>query len=160
MPEQNQPDPQIEEPFKQLPPLDTYRILTLENEENIEKLKNACKAAGHEVVPMLTIKHAMAFLETKDHVDCIVAAAHLQNESVFEFLRRVRSAGSHLKDSPFVVLCADPGLLARVTSPAVETAAKSMGADKYVLMSEFDAHRLIEEITPLLPPIPLKNAIP
>lgn len=154
------PDAEIEKPLKQHSPLDTYRILTLENAENIEKLKLACLQAGHEVVPMLTISHAMAFLETKDHVDCIVAAAHLHNESVFEFLQKVRGAESHLKDSPFVVLCADPGLLAKVTSPAVEAAANLMGADKYVLMNEFDAHRLIDEITPLLPPIPLRHAIP
>jgi hypothetical protein len=43
---------QIEQPTRKLPPNDTYRILTLENRDDIEKLKEACKQAGHEVVPV------------------------------------------------------------------------------------------------------------
>ncbi len=99
----------------------------------------------------------MAFLETKDHVDIIVAAAHLENESVFEFLKRVKAADSHLRDVPFVMLCAEPGTLGLLTSPAVEVAAGIMGADQYLLMTEFDAERLMQEIEPLLPPIPHKE---
>lgn len=149
--------PDIEQPIKHLLPFDTYRILTLEDAENIEKLKIACRRAGHEVVPVTTIAQAMAFLETKDHVDVIVAAAHLQSESVFEFLKRVKGSDSHLKAVPFLMLCADPGILATVTSSAVEIAANLMGADKYVLMIEFDADRLMEEIYPLLPAVPAKE---
>jgi CheY-like chemotaxis protein len=148
---------QIELPTRKLPPNDTYRILTLENPANIEKLKEACKRAGHQVVPVLTIAQAMAFLETKDHVDVIVAAAHLENESVFEFLKLVKAAGSHLIHVPFMMLCAEPGTLGLLTSPAVEVAASMMGADHYLLMKEFDAERLMQEIEPLLPPIPSKE---
>ncbi len=150
----------IEEPTKHLPAMDTYRILTLEDPENIEQLKIACKEAGHQVVPVTTISQAMVFLETKDHVDVIVAAAHLQNESVFEFLGRIRSADSHLKSVPFIVLCADPGVLATVSSPAVEMVATLMGANKYLLMPEFSAARLMEEIEPLLAAIPRKELSP
>lgn len=99
----------------------------------------------------------MAFLETKDHVDLSIAAAHLKNESVFEFLQRVKSDDSHLKDVPFVMLSAEPGPLATITSPAVEIAVDVMGADKYLLMPEFDAVRLMQEIEQLLPPIPSKE---
>jgi PleD family two-component response regulator len=148
---------QIEQPTRKLPPNDTYRILTLENLDNIENLKEACKRAGHQVVPVLTIAQAMAFLETKDHVDVIVAAAHLENESVFEFLKRVKEADSHLKDVPFLMLCSEPGTLGLLTSPAVGVAASVMGADQYLLMAEFDAERLMQEIEPLLPPIPSKE---
>jgi PleD family two-component response regulator len=148
---------QIEQPIRKLPPNDTYRILTLENPENTEKLREACKLAGHQVVPAHTIAEAMAFLDTKDHVDLIVAAAHLENESVFEFLKRVRSADSHLRDVRFLVLCAEPGTLGLLTSPAVEIAAGVMGADQYLLMTEFDASRLMLEIEKLLPPIPSKE---
>ncbi len=76
---------QIEQPTRRLAPIDTYRILTLENPDNIEQLKEVCKEAGHEVVPVLTIEQAMLFLETKDHVDVIVAAAHLEEESILTF---------------------------------------------------------------------------
>lgn len=138
----------------------TYRILTLENPDNIERLKSVCQRAGHQVVPVTTIAQALEFLETKDHVDIIVAAAHLETESVFEFLVRVKKADSHLRTVPFVMLCADPGMLATVTSPAVEIAANLMGADKYLLMPEFDAEKLMAEIEPLFPPIPMKELDP
>ncbi|MDZ4832823.1 MAG: hypothetical protein SGJ27_03385 [Candidatus Melainabacteria bacterium] len=148
---------EIEAPTRKLPPNDTYRILTLENPDNIAKLKEACKAAGNQVVPVRSITEAMVFLETKDHVDVIVAAAHLQNESVFEFLQRVKDEASHLKTVPFLMLCAEPGTLGLVTSPVVEIAANALGADKYLLMAEFDANLLIQEISQLLPAIPSKE---
>jgi CheY-like chemotaxis protein len=149
--------PEIEQPTKHLLPLKTYRILMLEDRENIEKLKTACKRAGHEVVPATTIAQAMSFLETKNHVDVIIAAAHLQEESVFQFLCKVRGTESHLRSVSFLMLCADPGLIATATSPAVALAATIMGADKYLLMPEFDAERLMEEIELLLPAIPRKE---
>jgi hypothetical protein len=86
-----------------------------------------------------------------------VAAAHLQNESVFEFLRLVKNLDSHLHAVPFLMLCAEPGFIAAATSPAVEVAAALMGADKYVLMIEFNAERLMSEIEPLLPAIPARE---
>jgi CheY-like chemotaxis protein len=147
----------IEQPAVALPPKQTYRILTLENPENVEKLKLACKLAGHQVVPCFTITEAMQFLETKDHVDVIVAAAHLQNESVFNFLQKVKNSDCILHKAQFFMLCADPGMLALVTSPSVEIAATLMGADKYLLMPEFDAEKLMEEIEKLFPAVPYKE---
>ena len=148
---------EIEQPTVKLPPEKTYRILALENPDNIEKLKQACQRAGHQVVPCLTITEAMGFLETKDHVDVIVAAAHLENESVFHFLQRVKSSDSILHKAHFFMLCADPGVLALVTSPSVELAANLMGADKYLLMPEFDAEKLMAELEELFPAVPYKE---
>jgi hypothetical protein len=39
------------------------------------------------------IEEAFAFLDGKDHADVIVCAAHLEEESMFEFLRRVFHPG-------------------------------------------------------------------
>lgn len=154
------PDPEVEQPIKHLSPLETYRILMLDDPENIERMTLACKQAGHQVVAVSTIERAMLFLQTKDHVDVVVAAAHLQQESVFEFLKQLRSDDSHLKDVPFVMLCADPGFLATVSSPAVEIAANLMGTDKYLLMLEFDPDLLMQEIVLLLPIVPRKELNP
>jgi CheY-like chemotaxis protein len=147
----------IEKPTLHKPALETYRILTLEDAENIGKLKEACKSAGHEVVPVLTIRQAMEFLDTKDHVDVIISATHLQSESVFDFLRRVKAADSVHRDVPFVMLCLEPGGLALMTSDVVESVAEIMGADHYILMPVFDADQLLSQIEPLFPPIPLKE---
>ena len=151
---------QIEQPTLHKPALETYRILTLEDAENIDKLKEACKNAGHQVVPVLTIRQAMEFLDLKDHVDVIISATHLQHESVFDFLRRVKSADSVHRNVPFVMLCLEPGGLARMTSDVVESVAAIMGADHYILMPEFDADELLRHIEPLFPPIPLKELDP
>jgi len=150
---------EVEQPTRRLPRLDTYRILTLENPENIDKLKEACKSAGHEVVPVLTIGEGMSFLDRRDHVDVIVSGVHLQNESVFEFLQLVKNSEQH-KDVPFLMVCVEPGGLGLVTSPAVEIAAQIMGADNYLLLPHFDADRLIEEIEKLLRPFPNRELDP
>ncbi len=150
----------IEQPTLHKPALETYRILTLEDAENIEKLKDACKNAGHQVVPVLTIRQAMEFLDVKDHVDLIISATHLQSESVFDFLRRVKSQDSAHRNVPFVMLCLEPGGLARMTSDVVESVAEIMGADHYIMMPEFDAGELLRQIEPLFPPIPLKELDP
>ncbi len=150
----------IEEPTVRVSALDTYRILTLEDESNINKLKEACKSAGHEVVPVTTIRKAMEFLDLEDHVDLIISATHLQNESVFDFLRRVKHPDSMHCTVPFVMLSLEPGGLARATSGIVETAAEILGADHYILMPEFDAVALLLQVEPLLGPVPRKELDP
>ncbi len=150
----------IEKPTLKKPALETYRILTLEDIENIDRLKEACKNAGHEVVPVLTIRQAMEFLELKDHVDVIISATHLQSESVFDFLRRIKAVDSMHRNVPFVMLCLEPGGLARMTSDVVASVAEIMGADHYILMPKFDADELLKQIEPLFPPIPLKELDP
>ncbi|MEO7623336.1 MAG: hypothetical protein ABIS30_09750, partial [Gallionella sp.] len=84
--------PEIEHPAPAdaKPPQKTWRILFLDSLENIGQLKEACKKAGYEVVGLTTIQEALAFLKMKDHVDVIVCAAHLEEESMFEFLQHVR----------------------------------------------------------------------
>ncbi len=148
---------EIEEPLVKKPRAETFRILTLENRENIEKLKATCRLAGHEVVPVYTIDEAMRFLETKDHVDLIISAVHLEEESVFEFLNKVKAADSEFKEVAFVMLCMEPNPLASVINKSTELAGKLMGADRYLYMPKFDAVRLMAEIVDLLPPVPRKE---
>ena len=84
-----QKEPQVEYPAPKdaKPPMKTWRILFLDSAENVKKLKDACKHAGYEVVGALTIEEAWAFLDGKDHADVIVCAAHLEEESMFGFLK-------------------------------------------------------------------------
>lgn len=99
----------------------------------------------------------MLFLDTKDHVDLIISAVHLEEESVFEFLNKVKAPQSVHKDVAFVMLCMEPNPLASVINKSTELAGKLMGADRYLYMPEFDANRLIVEIADLLPPVPMKE---
>jgi CheY-like chemotaxis protein len=147
----------IEQPTVHLIPTETFRILMLENPENIEKLKECCRHAGHEVVPVRTIHEAMAFLDSKDHVDLIISAVHLQNESVLEFLTRVKSDDSMHKEVVFVMLCLDPGQIGSVTNDLNAQTGRMLGADKYLLMPIFAADQLMVEIAELLPKLPAKE---
>lgn len=147
----------IEQPSVRLDAEDTYRILTLENPENIDKLKEAWKDAGHQVVPVLTIAQAMAFLDSRDHVDLIISAVHLEEESVFEFLQRVKAPDSMHKEVPFVMLCMEPNPLASALNKSTALAGKLLGADKYVYMPQFDAAHLIAQVEPLLAAFPKKE---
>jgi CheY-like chemotaxis protein len=137
----------------QLAPKDTFRILIMDTVEHTQQLKVACKDAGHSVVPAHTIEEAFAFLNGKNHADVIVCAAYLEDESMFEFLRRLRSNPVH-KDSMFMILALAPGPTGVKLNHSVEIAGRQLGADAFISMPVFDAVLLIAEIKKLLPQVP------
>ena len=136
-----------------LPAKDTFRILIMDTVEHTNQLKKACKDVGHDVVATQTIKEAFAFLDGKDHADVIICAAHLEDESMFEFLKRLRHNPIH-KDSMFMTLALAPGPVGVKMKHSVEVAGRQLGSDAFVSMPEFDAAQLIAEIKKLLPAVP------
>lgn len=148
-------EPKVEHPDSQhaRSPMKTWRILFLDNPENIERLKNAGKDVGYTVAGALTIDEAWAFLDGKDHVDVIVCAAHLEEESMFEFLKEVRDNEVH-RNAMFLILSLEPSGKARGLQRSTASAAKALGADTYAVMPVFDANELIGLIKELLPAIP------
>ena len=115
-------EPKVEPATPVLAPEDTFRILIMDTVEYTDLLKAACKDAGHSVIAAQSIVEAMAFLDGKDHADVIVCAVYLQDESVFEFLQRVRSEASH-NDSMFMMLALEPGPVGVKLNHNVEIAA-------------------------------------
>ncbi len=132
----------------------TFRILIMDTPEHVDQLKTACKDAGHSVVPATTIQEAFRFLDGTNHADVIVCAAHLEDESMFEFLKRLRANPLH-KDSMFMTLSLAPGPIGGQLNDSTERACRLLGADAFVSMPEFDAAQLIAEIKKLLPRVPL-----
>src|SRR5436190_15358797 len=114
-------------------PQQTWRILFLDGPENVEKLKEAGKEAGYVVVGAITIAEAWAFLEGKDHVDVIVCAAHLEEESMFEFLKGVRDNEIH-RDAGFLILSLSPGEVGARVDRIATRAGMLLGADAYAVM--------------------------
>jgi CheY-like chemotaxis protein len=149
-------EPKLENPAPEnaKPPLQTWRILFVESADKIDLLKDAAKHAGYVVVGATTIEEAWAFLESKDHADVIVCAAHLEDESVFEMLRRVRASDVH-RNTMFLVLSLEPGEIAARQDRWTKVAGEALGADAYVVMPVFDAHELIAQIRALQPPVPV-----
>ena len=134
--------------------LETWRILFLDHADNIEQLKTSCKKGGYVVVGSTTIKEAWAFLTGMDHVDVIVCAAHLEEESMFQFLQDVRRNEKHGK-APFLILSLEPGISAARKDRSTERAGLLLGADGYLVMPVFDAAELIAQIQQLQPAIPM-----
>jgi CheY-like chemotaxis protein len=146
-------EPKVEQATPRLAAKDTFRILIMDTVEHTDELKAACKDAGHSVVAAQTIKEAFAFLDDKDHADVIVCAAYLEDESMFEFLRRLRTDPTH-KDSMFMILALAPGPAGVKLNASVEIAGKTLGSDAFISMPMFDAPQLIAEIKKLLPLVP------
>lgn len=151
-----QKEPKVEHPAPKdaKSPMKTWRILFLDYAENIEKLKDAGKDVGYTVVGAVTIEEAWAFLDGKDHADVIVCAAHLEDESMFGFLKSVRESAVH-KDVKFLILSLEPGATGARLHRSTKSAAVALGADTYAVMPVFDPYELIELVKKLQPSVPL-----
>ena len=135
-------------------PQETWRILFLDNADNITQLKNACKKVGYTVVASTTIQEAWEFLNGKNHVDVIVCAAHLEEESMFKFLKDVRDNDTH-KKAAFLILSLEPGAIGAQVDRSTARAGIALGASGYLVMPQFDASELITQIQKLQPDIPM-----
>ena len=117
-------------------------------------LKEACKKYGYVVVGVTTIQEAWAFLHGKDHVDVIVCAAHLEEESMFKFLKDVRANDVHGKVA-FLILSLESGTSGARMDRSAERAGMLLGADGYLVMPVFDAPELLAQIKKLQPRVPM-----
>lgn len=147
--------PPLEHPTAQnaKAPMKTWRILFLDEAERVEKLKAACLDGGYVVVGATTVKEAWAFLDGKDHADVIVCAAHLEEESMFEFLKGVRASEVH-RNSKFLILSLEPGTIAARMDRIAARTGVVLGADSFVIMPVFDPAELIENLKRLQPVVP------
>lgn len=136
------------------PPHETWRILFLDSVDNVAQLKKACKEDGYDVVGSTNLEEAWSFLKGKDHVDVIVCAAHLEDQSVFRFLQDVRKNPTH-KDTAFLILSLEPSATGVRVDLNAERAGILLGANGYLVMPVFDASELIAQIRKLQPSIPM-----
>lgn len=125
-------------------------LITLEHEEQRKQLGDCLENVGHQVFRMDTFHKSMDFLRSTD-VDLIITDVHLQNGgSIFDFLRWVKG-DPHLREIPFVCFSAEPPEVARYLADGVRTAARSLGAARYITMDKFDAVGFLHEIEWLIP---------
>lgn len=149
----NEPELERPAPENAKSPLETWRILFLDSAENVAQLKEACRDVGYVVVGAITIEEAWAFLEGKDHADVIVCAAHLEEESMFDFLKRVRDSEAH-RHTRFLILSLHPGQVGARLDRSAASVGLLLGADSYAIMPAFDAGQLISHIQRLQPRVP------
>jgi len=125
-------------------------LITMEHEEERTELGECLEHVGHKVTTVDTFHNAMEILRSADF-DLIVSDVHLQNGgSVFDFLRWVKG-DPHMRAVPFVCFSAEPPEVGRYLSDGVRTAARALGAARYVSMPQFDGPLFLHEIEWLIP---------
>ncbi|MDP3506544.1 MAG: response regulator [Candidatus Melainabacteria bacterium] len=125
-------------------------LVTMQHEKERNQIAACLEDVGHEVVKVDTFYNAMEILRSSDF-DLIVSDVHLQNGgSVFDFLRWVKG-DPHMHATPFVCFSAEPPELGKYLGDGVRTAARSLGAARYISMEQFDERLFLHEIEWLIP---------
>lgn len=125
-------------------------LVTMEHPEPRTLISNSLEHFGHCVVTTDTFHNAMEILRSKDF-DLIISDVHLQNGgSVFDFLRWVKG-DPHMRAVPFVCFSAEPPEVGKYLADGVRTAARALGAARYISMEHFDENAFRREIEWLLP---------
>ncbi|MDZ4837315.1 MAG: hypothetical protein SGJ27_26310 [Candidatus Melainabacteria bacterium] len=134
--------------------MDAQILVTMEHSEQAKLISDSLEHYGHCVVNAKTFHESMEVLRSSD-IDLIISDVHLQNGgSVFDFLRWTKG-DPHLRSVPFVCFSAEPPELGKYLSDGVRTAARALGAAKYITMEHFDPNLFRQEMEWLLP---LKSA--
>jgi CheY-like chemotaxis protein len=127
------------------------RVLALlEHPEPMKLVGDSLEHFGHTVVKVNSFADAMETLR-QQQVDLIIGDVHLQNGgSIFDFMRWVKG-DPHMHEIPFVCFSSEPKEVPKYLSDGVRTAARSLGAARYITMEKFDPLLFRDEIEWLLP---------
>jgi CheY-like chemotaxis protein len=127
------------------------RILALlEHPEPLRLVVNCLEKFGHTVFQANNFATAMDTLRQQE-VELIIGDVHLQNGgSIFDFMRWTRG-DPHLHGVPFVCFSTEPVEIPKYLSDGVRTAARALGAARYITMENFDPVALRQEIEMLQP---------
>jgi CheY-like chemotaxis protein len=125
-------------------------LVTMEHAAQRNELGDCLERVGHSVTKADTFHGAMDILRCTDF-DLIVSDVHLQNGgSVFDFLRWVKG-DPYMRATPFVCYSTEPKEVGKYLADGVRTAARSLGAARYVTMEDFDGPEFLREIEWLIP---------
>jgi CheY-like chemotaxis protein len=127
------------------------KVLALfEHAEAMKLVSGSLEHFGHVVYRADNYQDAMEILRQRT-VDMIIGDVHLQNGgSIFDFLRWVKG-DPHMREVPFVCFSTEPVEVPKYLRDGVRTAARSLGAAKYMTMEKFDDRTFVAEIEWLLP---------
>ncbi len=130
--------------------MDARILVTMEHPKEMKEICDSLEHFGHKILKADTFHESMEVLRCSD-VDMIISDVHLQNGgSVFDFLRWVKG-DPHLQEIPFVCFSAEPPEVGKYLKDGVRTAARALGAAKYITMEKFEPTEFRHEIEWLLP---------
>jgi response regulator RpfG family c-di-GMP phosphodiesterase len=112
-------------------------ILFLEDRsENIEQMRSHRDDLCDNLIIVSSTAQALS-LSGLLPISVIVSAVHLENESVFDFLRAVKN-DARLAEVPFIFLCLQPSRFTKSINDSLKVSARALGADSYVLMESWE----------------------
>ncbi len=125
-------------------------LVTMADGDERKRIAECLERFAHSVTKADTFHIAMEILRSTDF-DLILCDVHLQNGgSVFDFLRWVKG-DPHLVSTPFVCYSAEPAEVGKYLADGVRTAARALGAARYIVMPSFDGPTLLHELEWLIP---------
>ncbi|HEY9789940.1 MAG TPA: response regulator [Candidatus Obscuribacterales bacterium] len=121
-------------------------LVVASDTENMARLEMSLSPRGHEVVLCNKLSDAQTVLDNDTTIDLIICDLIFPVGDSFDLLKEVRA--DHAQgDMPFIFLVEAESLL----TDNLRKAAAILGADKFIFMDNFDAHRVRCEIEALLP---------
>ncbi len=121
-------------------------LLATADSANMAKLEMALGPRGHQVDSVRSLTEAFNALEADATYDAVICDLLWAIGDSFELLQHTRA--DHLRNTiAFIFLVEEQGLL----TESLRKVAAIHGADKFIFMDEFDAHRIRCEIEALLP---------
>ena len=125
-------------------------LALLEHPEAMELIADCLEHFGHVVYKADKFQDAMDILRQRQ-VDLIIGDVHLQNGgSIFDFLRWVKG-DPYMHAVPFICFSTEPVEVPKYLSDGVRTAARALGASRYLTMENFDRASFRAEVEWLLP---------
>lgn len=123
-------------------------VVVEEDGAAFQQFKQCVESKGHLVWHFNNTSEAQSFLKQYDPA-LIVCAVHLQNDDVFKFLSSVKE-NSATEKIPFVFYCAEPDRFNEFATPELVKKGKILGARKYILLTQFNANALLEQLNDCL----------
>lgn len=123
-------------------------LIVEDRKRSIDDIRTALAAGPHQLLVAKSAENAITLLNAASF-DLVICGVHLNNGTVFDLLKFVKSDPAR-RSVPFVCFCERDSDLAKSVDDTVRTTAMLLGADKYVTQEAFDAEHFRADIEVLL----------
>ncbi len=129
------------------------RILALFDSDDASQNVKTRLQPQNEVVFVQTSNQALQRIQNQQF-DLILCAAHLTDESFFDFLKTLRHAeDKNDRKIPFICCSTTNTELAKSVEEPIKQACRLLGGDHYLTNEEFFSEQLVKDVDRLLGPI-------
>ncbi len=129
------------------------RILALFDSDEARDYLQAKLEPQNELTLVRTSSQALQRIQNQQF-DLVLCAAHLTDESFFDFLKLLRHAQDRAdRQIPFICCSTSDSELSRSVEEPIKQACRLLGGDHYLSYEQFYSDQLKEDVERLLGPI-------